>query len=255
MQRTPRKEWTRDEQILALNLYRLLPFGRLDKKTPEIVALAKVMGRSPSSLSMKLCNFASLDPEITKNGRVGLPNIAVKDKEIWQWHVEHPKQFNNSYKRLIKQFEIEPDPDLDALDKVLIGKDKMIMTRVRIGQGVFRKLVLEAYQGRCCISGLDISKMLVASHIKPWRDDEKQRMNPRNGLCLSSIHDRAFDQGMITLSEKSEVILSRKLKENTGQFVVENFHSYAGKKIIVSNDFSPDLKLIKYHREHIFLGE
>ena len=167
MQRTPRKDWTRDEQILALNLYHLLPFGRLDKKTPEIIALAKVMDRTPSSLSMKLCNFASLDPNITKNGRVGLSNIAVKDRDIWQWHTEHPKEFNESYKVLVERFDIGSEPIYEELNATLKGRDKLVMTKVRLGQGIFRKMVLSAYQGRCCISGLDIPTLLVASHIKP----------------------------------------------------------------------------------------
>lgn len=254
MQRMPRKNWTKEEQILALNLYHILPFGRLDRKTPEIIALAKIMGRTPSSLSMKLCNFASLDPEITANGRVGLPNVSNKDRDIWQWHVDQQEEFNSTYKKLIKRFDIESDSLTETLENKLVGKDKIVLSRVRIGQGVFRKMVLNSYQNRCCISGLDVSKLLVASHIKPWRDDEKQRMNPRNGLCLSSIHDRAFDQGLLTISDYGEVILSKSLKGNSSTFVQDNFHRYEGKKLKLPSEFSPDFKLIKYHRENIFIG-
>ncbi|MAS25042.1 MAG: restriction endonuclease [Oceanospirillaceae bacterium] len=254
MMKAKPKNWTHEEQVLALNLYHILPFGRLDKKTPEIIALSKVMGRTASSLSMKLCNFASLDPEITKNGRVGLKNIAQKDREIWQWHLENPAEFNKTYEILITRFELEDEPIFEDVSKQLIGRDKVVFTKARIGQGVFRRMILDAYGSSCCITGLNIKSMLVASHIKPWRDDEAQRMNPKNGLCLSSIHDRAFDQGMLTISDNGEVILSSEIKENTCEFVIENFHKYEGKELNIKNDFSPDFKFLKYHRERIFRG-
>ena len=49
------------------------------------------------------------------------------------------------------------------------------------------------------MSGLAVPKLLVASHIVPWSMDSKNRLNPSNGLCLSALHDRAYDQGLITV--------------------------------------------------------
>ncbi len=63
--------WTRDQQLAVLRLYFRLPFGKLHRGNPEIVALAQALGRTPSSVSMKACNFASLDPSITLTTHLG----------------------------------------------------------------------------------------------------------------------------------------------------------------------------------------
>src|SRR6202050_553904 len=56
------KDWTRDEHILAFNLYCKIPFGRQHSRAPEIIELAKLLGRSPNSVALKLNNFSRLHP-------------------------------------------------------------------------------------------------------------------------------------------------------------------------------------------------
>ena len=58
---TVRKPWSRDELLVAFNAYCRIPFGRLNKSNSEIVKLSRMLGRTPSAVSMKLCNFASFD--------------------------------------------------------------------------------------------------------------------------------------------------------------------------------------------------
>ncbi len=58
--------------IIALNLYFKLPFGKLHKGNPLIIDVAKKMGRTPSSLAIKLCNFASLDSILKARGIRGM---------------------------------------------------------------------------------------------------------------------------------------------------------------------------------------
>lgn len=77
------RRWTEEELRLALQLYRRIPFGQFNQRNPEIIALAKSMARTPSSVSMKLCNLASLDPKITRSGRKGLPNASALDRKVW----------------------------------------------------------------------------------------------------------------------------------------------------------------------------
>lgn len=62
MARTDSKRWTREEAIKALSLYCVLPFGRFHKANPDVIALARDLGRTPGSISLKLCSFASFDP-------------------------------------------------------------------------------------------------------------------------------------------------------------------------------------------------
>ncbi len=73
MAKAPAVKWTREHFLIALNLYYKLPFGKLHRGNPIIIESAKKMGRTPNSLAMKLCNFASLDPVQLARGVRGLP--------------------------------------------------------------------------------------------------------------------------------------------------------------------------------------
>lgn len=73
------------------------------------------------------------------------------------------------------------------------GRMRSAWVQVRINQARFRKSVLTSYNATCCISGLQHEKLVIASHIVPWRMDSKNRLNPQNGLCLSALHDKAYD--------------------------------------------------------------
>src|SRR5258708_7425256 len=67
--------------------------------------------------------------------------------------------------------------------------------KVRRHQAFFRQTVLSSYVSTCAVCGLDLQSLIVASHIIPWATEGALRVDPRNGICLCSIHDRAFDRG------------------------------------------------------------
>lgn len=69
---TSRRLWSRNEFILALNLYYKLPFGKLDKRTKEVKELVALIGRTANSAAIRLTNFASCDPYIINSGRKGI---------------------------------------------------------------------------------------------------------------------------------------------------------------------------------------
>src|SRR5262245_37845758 len=77
------RAWTRDELIVAMNLYSRLTFGQLHARNPLIIATATRMDRSPNALAMKLCNLASFDPAVTNRGRVGLKGASQLDRKVW----------------------------------------------------------------------------------------------------------------------------------------------------------------------------
>src|SRR5687768_1656515 len=83
MAKAPAVKWTREHFLMALNLYCKLPFGKLHKGNPIIIEVAGKMGRTPSSLGMKLCNFASLDPVQQARGIKGLQGATVEDRRMW----------------------------------------------------------------------------------------------------------------------------------------------------------------------------
>jgi putative restriction endonuclease len=268
MSQSTNVKWTREHELIALNLYGKLPFGRFDKGNSVIIAIASRMGRTPSSLAMKLSNLASLDPVQKARGIKGLSGASKQDREMWlEFHANLNKLAPESEQLLHDLFTTDDDREVDFLerDKVRLEPsseltppsgptEKTASVLVRRGQQFFRQTVLNSYGVRCCISGINVPRLLVASHIKPWTDFPKERLEPRNGLCLSSLHDAAFDAGLITLNKDLSIILSRRLKGYFPQEVLEqNFVPFEGKQIHLPEKLAePNLHYLRYRREKIF---
>lgn len=262
MPKAPAVKWTREHFLIALNIYCKLPFGKLHKGNRVIIEVAEKMGRTPNSLAMKLCNFASLDPVQQARGIRGLPGATRQDKAYWGEFQSNLSILGVESEELLHDlFTKDEAKDLDLLqrDRVRLvaptGPTEVHTTvKVRRGQQFFRQTVLTAYDVRCCISGINVPRLLVASHIKPWSKFADERLNPCNGLCLSSLHDAAFDEGLITLDEKSRVVLSKQLKKHFPQPALEqNFVPYEGKAIRLPVKLAePDPQFLAYHREVVF---
>ncbi|MGI9229092.1 MAG: HNH endonuclease [Gammaproteobacteria bacterium] len=259
------KKWERQELLIAFGLYYKIPFGRMDKETPEIVRIAATMGRTPSSLAMKLVNIASLDPKITSTGRKGLSGASDDDKAMWKemhddWNSFIPvaeKALAKATEKALAQDAASTKGDASEAESSSIdvgdyeGVDKETGSTRRVGQNLFRKAVMSAYNYRCCITGLPVPELLVASHIIPWSEDTANRLNPSNGLALSMIHDKAFDRGLITIDEKLFIVMSSTVKVNNNFFRVA-IQNYVGKKIELPGKFLPRQEFLEYHRTNIF---
>jgi hypothetical protein len=264
MPKSPAVKWTREHFLIALNLYCKLPFGKLHRGNPNIIETAAKMGRTPSSLSMKLCNFASLDPVQKARGIHGLQGATKQDREMWAEFQENLPVLGVESEQLLHDL-FTPDEtkevDFLARDKVRLvaptgPTETQATVKVRRGQQFFRQAVLTAYNVRCCISEINVPRLLVASHIKPWGKFQDDRLNPRNGLCLSTLHDAAFDAGLITLDEKLSVVLSKRLRKFFPQPALEqNFVPFEGKPIHLPDKLAePDAGFLRFHREEIFQG-
>jgi hypothetical protein len=83
----------------------------------------------------------------------------------------------------------------------------------RIGQNIFRESLIDYWQGRCCATGLAVSELLRASHIKPWAscESDEERLDVFNGLLLAPHVDALFDGGWMTFSDAGEAIFSSQL--------------------------------------------
>lgn len=247
------KLWTREELLVAFTLYSQIPFGKLHSKNPGIIHFAKLIGRTPSALAMKLVNLASLDPYIIESGRSGLKGASNADRELWKEMSQDMDLFNQQCQTAMEHLEKPAAPEFDEEPKDFSGRDKLSTVKTRVDQNLFRKNVLEAYEYRCCITGLEEPALLVASHILPWSHSIEQRLNPSNGLCLSSLHDKAFDRGLITFNENLELMLSPQLKKLKSDIYVNNFEKYEGNMLIIPVTAPPKRDYITYHREKIYL--
>jgi putative restriction endonuclease len=134
--------WTRDELILAINLYCKLPFGKMHSRNADIIGFAKLIGRSPSSVSWKLVNFASLDPTLRERGIVGALNASKLDKQIWdEFYNNWDAALLESEKLLAKEKNttVEKLNHIDTSDLIKEGFDKKRLIKTRINQSIFKK--------------------------------------------------------------------------------------------------------------------
>ena len=262
MARAPIVKWTREHLLVALNLYCKLPFGSFDRNNAVVKEVAQKMGRSPGSLAMKLSNFASLDPVQRARGIKGLEGASNQDRAIWAEFQSQRNELAPASEQLLHDlFTKDNDREVDFLlrDKVRLIKpsgptEGTSTVKVRRGQQFFRQTILNAYGVSCCISGINVPRLLVASHIKPWSEFPAERLDPRNGLCLSTLHDAAFDSGLITLDAEFRVVLSKRLRSYFPQPALEqSFVSFEGRPIRLPEKLAePDPQFIEFHREHIF---
>lgn len=251
----PRRGWTREELIVAFNLYCKIPFGRIHNRNPLVIELANAIHRSPSAVSWKLANFARLDPSLKKRNISGAAHGADAERQVWKEFSGDWEKLTFESQRLLGEF-LGGTPLAPVQDSFPEGKTRDAITRVRVNQAFFRAAVLAAYDSRCCITGLPIPQLLNASHIVPWSVDVRNRANPRNGLCLNAIHDRAFDCGLLTVTPELKVRVCSKIKDAKKDEAVQQFLvRYDGIAIRSPSRFAPERDFLLYHNEEVFLGK
>lgn len=244
------KFWTRDELILAIKLYCELPFGKLHSRNQEIIKLAKLIGRTPSAIAYKLVNFASFDPSLKSRGIKGMSNTSKLDKEIWDEFYKNWEELAFVSAKLFSKLKKEPIEKMYDIDENTLpkeGKERERLVKTRVNQSFFRRTILASYDYKCCITGLKYPNLLIAGHIAPWADDKKNRMNPRNGLCLNALHDKAFENGLITITSDYKIKVSSNLKEKTDHVIENYFLKYENKKITLPSRFLPDKQFLEQH--------
>jgi putative restriction endonuclease len=253
----PRNQWTRRELLTAFRLYCELPFGQMHSKNQHVIRLAGAIDRTPSALAMKLTNIASLDPAIFSTGRKGLTGASRSDRAMWAEMTNDWERFLVEADTACNEFQSAfPDviagAELNESSGNFAGQTREAVVALRVGQSFFRESVLSAYNYRCCISGVSKRELLIASHIVPWRVDVNNRLNPKNGLCLSAIHDRAFDAGLISVAANHTLMISKKLRVEANSFVEDTFLKYDGKAINIPEKFYPDSDFLGFHRRKVF---
>lgn len=93
-----RNNWSKEETIVAFNVYCKIPFKSSSKTNPTIIKYANIIGRSPSALNMKVGNFGRLDPELKKQGITGLVNGSKLEEDVWN-------EFNGNWEKLVFESE------------------------------------------------------------------------------------------------------------------------------------------------------
>lgn len=245
--------WTRNEEIIVFNLYCKIPFQRSSKSHPDVIRIANLIGRTPSAVNMKIGNFGSFDDSLKEKGIVGLANASKLDKQIWDEFNGRWDELAFESERLIAELQGK-DKIADSDVEIPEGKERTATIKQRVNQDFFRKSILSSYSETCCITGINNSKLLIASHIKPWKNSSaNEKTNPRNGLCLNALHDKAFDKGFITITPDFIIHISNELKDIYGGDIIQMyFKNYENKGIILPDKFTPNPDFLQYHNDVVF---
>jgi putative restriction endonuclease len=254
------KIWQDHEYIVTFNLYLRLPFGKMDHRTPEVVELANLLNRTPSSIAMRLSNFAHVDPFHQNRGIKGLKGGKKQCQPIFDRYISNRENLMYESELILAKLEnktLEKKYERNFLDiKDFKGLTKERIVKTRVNQNLFRKIILANYNYKCAISGIDMPSVLIASHIKPWGDDENNRLNPENGICLDAFYDKCFDRGLIGFDRSYAIVFSDYLKKSYQKdYFKKYFKPIEGKKISLPERFLPNLDFLAYHLENYFNKE
>lgn len=249
-----RNLWTRDEMILALSLYFQLPFGRLNQSTKEVKELAALIGRTNSSVALRLVNYAACDPYILATGRHGMASGSKVCKPYWdEFSNNREALFLEAQNIIARKLQQPIEQTLQISNQELQGVDRLAIVKQRVNQNAFRTMVLNNYENRCAITGISIPDFLVASHIIPWAENESERLNPENGICLSSLYDKAFDRGFISFDEHNRVMLAPKLKVYKNKpYYAEHFSKIEHQELMLPIEYQPNPRFLEWHRDCVF---
>ena len=245
--------WTRDQIILALELYCRIPFSKTKASNPLVIELATLLRRTPASVARKLGNFGAFDPQLAIQKIVGLSHGSKLDRQVWNefqgnWSELTDAAFELRCKLSVNESSLPTYPLPPAGPST-----RLVTVEQRRHQSFFRDAVLSSYESKCCITSLAIPECLVASHIIPWSQDECRRTQPTNGLCFSATFDRLFDSGLLTLDDQLRVVIHRSLlhgADNATTSLIANWH---GHRINTPTRFAPDRECLRWHREHVFV--
>jgi putative restriction endonuclease len=256
MSPSPRRNWDRNETLVAFNIYCRTPFGKLHARNPEIIRAAELLGRSPDALAMKCCNLAALDSSQQSRGIKGLRGTSRTDRQLWTEFGQDPEKVAYESETAFAALLGRRPREAKRVEwQDVVGLDRMAITKVRVNQYLFRSIVLAGYREQCAVCELPIARLLVASHIVPWSLDPSIRMNPCNGICLCSLHDRAFDAGLMTISTDFRIGLHRQVAVARSHVVTEQFMRFDRQPIHLPDRWHPDPRFLQRHQELSRVGQ
>ena len=255
--------WTDDQLLVAFELYCQLHLDDIYETNPMIAQYAEAIGQDQGVMYRLLHDISSLDSNYNSQE---LPDSLIYTSKLVDGMLINIREdwgrFAVESERALNAVGLGSHPESDRSDEnsdeentyQLKGDDRVALKTERVGQSFFRKTLLSIYNERCCITDLSIPSLLIASHIVPWRHDKDNRVNPRNGLLLSALHDKAFDKGLITVDEDMSIQVSNKLREDGDEFLSRTIAEYQGQRIRLPEKFAPGAEFLAYHRKNIFLG-
>ena len=243
-------KWTREETIVAFNVYCKIPFKNSSKTHPMIIKYAKLLGRSSSALNMKIGNIGRLDPNLKEQGITGLIHGAKMEEEVWKEFYDNPERLAFESEKIIAKLSNQSIEESVAIsmDNLPKGIERAVVIRQRVNQSFFRSAGMSAYNFKCCISGISAPQLVEACHIVDWSEYPNHRTNPKNGLCMNPFFHKAYDKYLIAITPDKTIIVSEELLQSATE---KSFFDYLkeinGRKMLLPDKFFPERELLARH--------
>lgn len=261
--------------MMAFALYIVLEPRECDDKGLDVQRLASFLHRTPNSVALKIWNIAAHDINRQALGKAGMKHGSKLDSQVWQWYAEAPDTFMEECLDLLQHALLQADAQhfhpaplasdryspLESATKLLLNKhnpegdERETTTLQRVNQAYFRNSLLQNYQRTCCITGMQIPSLLIASHIKPWKaSTPTEKTAASNGLLLNAFHDRAFDQGLISIDDDYRIMVNHDRVKHS-PINDQWLYDFEGHQITLPAISQPSHEFIEYHHKHIFLAD
>ncbi|WP_334078438.1 HNH endonuclease [Microbulbifer sp. M83] len=187
-------------------------------------------------------NMTAFSKGRTKNGKNNHRGIAV--------NVASPKALEQLLATISERPPAEPPSPLEdieaATDLPASETERQTLVDARIGQGQFRRDLL-SYWGQCAVTGIAEPLLLRASHIKPWREsDNRERLDPYNGLLLSAHLDAAFDSGLISFADSGSALISEQFLDADKLGITDS--------LALATIEPKHLPYLQWHRTYVYRG-
>lgn len=245
-----RRLWAEDETLFLFRVLIAEDSRSLSSGSPRVAEIAELLDRRPGSVHRKLEDIRSNNPSYIAGGRRPT-NCAALVREIW-------KGLESDYDATMRRIEtayvsVRGDVakgDEWAAEDIMPGYDVPIEATRRDGQQLFRCMVAANFGHRCCVTGIATPALLVASHIRPWKDsDPRRRTDPSNGLCLDRLHDGLFDRHLMTFDDDMRVEYADSVRRENGEEAFERFFGrYEGMRMREPSLYPVDAGLMDEHR-------
>lgn len=233
------EEWLRENTHLSeSSIYKYAhAIGSISKDMMEQGVLSTDLA-SLSAIQLDVCIKRILDnPFFENKNTVGnhMYSNALKQFRMYRAvdHIDDRAEVQNA----ISEYAVTSETEREALVKS------------RVGQGLFKKRLLAKYDNRCMITGISNTKLLIASHIKPWAvSNNIERLSEDNGFILTPTFDKLFDCGLISFRNDGEMLISTQLSTS------DKAKLQLSSPISVNLKSTPQMLMnLEYHRDVIFV--
>lgn len=242
-------KWTKEETIVAFNVYCKIPFKNSNKTHPMIIKYAQLLGRSPSALNMKVGNIGRLDPDLKGQGITGLTHGAKMEEDVWTDFYGNPEFLAFESEKIIAKLSNQSIENSSAIqtEDLPQGIERTAIIKQRVNQSFFRSAVMSAYNFKCCISGISSPQLVEACHIVDWSEDINNRTNPKNGLCMNPFFHKAYDTNLVGITPDMSIIVSEELFQRATEKTFFNYlKEINGRKILLPDKFLPQREFLAF---------